>query len=300
MASENLTKLSVQSGTSNKYTISYCIPTKNRKKLAFLAALSALKPTYCLQERTVEVCISDNQSDIQVNDQIVFLAKSFPSSSIIYIYLQYGVPIVNNWLSSLMMASGDIVKLLFSDDLLLQEPSDDSFAELTSNPECAFISTPAWIGDECNHGLNYMISSRMERVRVEAFIDGILHKPHLYPHSPCAYYFRKSDLIAALSYIHAVPGFAPTLSNGAGADAMAIIMLLDSGFKYSIFDPSGLVLFRAHNGSITINDHQNKIGLVDSLRLQAFSYYMRNKDLLRNGFFEYRKYLLTCEGLYKC
>lgn len=138
----------------------------------------------------------------------------------------------------------------------------------------------------------------MERVRVEAFIDGILQKLHLYPHSPCAYYFRKSDLIAALSFIHSVPGFAPTLSNGAGTDAMAIIMLLDSGFKYTIFDPAGLVLFRSHSGSITINDHQNKIGLVDSLRTQAFSYYIRNRDLLRNGFFEYRKYLSACNGLY--
>ena len=293
-----MTKLSALPTALNKYTISYCIPTKNRKKLAYLAALSALERTCAPQERTIEVCISDNQSDTLINDQVAFLADSFPRSSIIYNYHQYGIPIVSNWLSSLIMASGDIVKLLFSDDLVIDEPSADSLDELIANPECAFISTPAWIGDEYNRGLNYMISKRLERVRVETFNEGILRKPHLYPHSPCAYYFRKNDLIAALSYLQSVPGFAPTLANGAGIDAMAIIILLDCGSKYTIFDPAGSVLFRAHNGSITINDHRHKIGLVDSLRSIAFSYYLQNKDLLRNGFIEYRKYLRTCEAIY--
>jgi len=293
-----LIKLSVLPAPPHKYSISYCIPTKNRKKLAYLAALSALESVCPPPERAIEVCISDNQSDAAIDDQIAFLVDAFPRSSIIYKYHQFGIPIVNNWLSSLIMASGEVVKLLFSDDLLISEPSADSLSELVSNPECAFISTPAWIGDEYNRGLNYVISQKLDRVRVETFIEGILQKPHLYPHSPCAYYFRKNDLIAALSYLKGVPGFAPTLSNGAGIDAMAIIILLDSCFKYTIFDPAGSVLFRAHSGSITINDHRHKIGLVDSLRSYAFSYYIRNQDSLRKGFIEYKNYLRTCEDLY--
>ena len=108
-------------------------------------------------------------------DQAAFLLGAFPNSTLSYRYHSHAIPIVNNWVSALRMASGNIVKLLFSDDLVLSEPCPSAFSELLSSKECAFISTPAWIGDESSRDLNYAVSTKLERIRSDVFVNGILY-----------------------------------------------------------------------------------------------------------------------------
>ena len=93
--------------------VSIIIPVYNRKKLVVESVESALIQGY----GNFEVVISDNCSNDGTWEECIRRYESDPR--VVLVRNSENIGPVPNWLAAALAASGDYVKILFSDDLLL-------------------------------------------------------------------------------------------------------------------------------------------------------------------------------------
>jgi glycosyltransferase involved in cell wall biosynthesis len=234
----------------NKPLVSILIPVFNRDELVGAAIESALNQSY----ESVEIIIGDNCS----TDETWKVIKDYSSRDrrIIAFRNDTNIGPVKNWKKCLDFASGEYVKILFSDDILMTNCIEKMVNALISHSDCAFVFSTVVIGPNIGDvKREYYLGTDNKVVKKEYYdkvIDGLV------PFSPGAALFRTVDIK------HNLRLDFPTFKNneysvhGAGPDVMIYALTsLKYDFVFSISD--SLIYFKSHKNSISTENRNNSI-----------------------------------------
>jgi glycosyltransferase involved in cell wall biosynthesis len=232
--------------------VSVLIPLFNREHLIASTVRSAMSQTF----RDIEIVVVDNQSSDASYNVVAELAEE--DKRIKLFRNDDNVGPVRNWIRCTELASAPYSKLLFSDDLIAPSYLERTLPAILS-PECGLVYTPAVIGEqEWNGQVGYRAFANDCKFLREYFLRATTYLSHFSPVSPGAALFRTEDLKKNIRT--ELPGvenyqFANT---GAGVDWLIYVLTaLQYPMISYIADP--LCFFRAHSGSITIANEDNKI-----------------------------------------
>lgn len=230
-----------------KNKVSILIPCYNSEKYLAEAINSAINQNW----PNLEIIISDNHS----SDHSIEIAKRYAKqdSRIRVIENNRNLGPARNWLNLAKSAQGDIVALLFSDDIL--DPDYLKFLVPSLNePDVGFAFSSAWMIDEFNRtlGSNPMYySSTSGILSANLFIDGHLFLgSDFYPVSPGCAVFRKKDMLEALSHSFNDEFDLGFSEHGAGPD-LGIYLLTAMKYPYFFYVNKSLAKFRAHENNLS-------------------------------------------------
>lgn len=115
--------------------VSICIPTYNGAKYLQQALDSILSQTY----KNIEVVISDDASE----DETLDIIKAFEETAPLPVKVNFHQPtgIGANWNNSMAGASGEYIKFLFQDDVLLPDCIKEMVAVLQENNGVALVAS---------------------------------------------------------------------------------------------------------------------------------------------------------------
>jgi len=226
--------------------VSILIPVYNRVNLVGETIESAINQTY----KNIEIVICDNCS---IDGTWEILQQYTRKDKRIRIFRnRENIGPVRNWLKCLELASGQFIKILWSDDLI--EPSFISECISFIDGDMAFVITGIKTIDEAKQKNQIVYSKTVyQKLRSEEYLKKILvFDPYKYPVSPGCALFRRKDLIENL--IIAVPNNDNMVSSNTGAGTDLLFYLL-TALKYSnigIINKS-LSVFRTHKDSISVS-----------------------------------------------
>lgn len=231
--------------------VSILVPVFNRKEYIAECIQSALDQTL----KDFEVVVVDNASDDGTWEICQRFAEQDQRVRVFRNTTNIGP--VRNWRRCAEEAKGEFSKILFSDDTL--EPG--CIAEMVSNLEghdVGIAYCAARIGKSKNEAYVAYSLSKPTRMTATRFQNMILRGAA--PVSPGAILIRTKDLLANL-YTN-IPTATPRPFNEHGAGPDVLISLLTSeSYKYVVHIPTPLVYFRAHDGSFSISNTDNRISL---------------------------------------
>jgi len=267
----------------SKQKVSIVIPTYNRGYLILDTILSAIKQDY----KNFEIIVMDNCS----NDNTKEIIENINSSKIIFYQNTRNIGPVANWKKAVEKATGDYVKILWSDDLL-----DKSFLRLAMDN---FSSDVGFVYSDI-YELNSKKRKEVKYAGKEGknssikFIEGIV-KGSNYPFSPGCAVFRKKDILLALSEVIENKVGYDSYKTAIGNDLL-IYLITASKYNYFFKINQPLSIFRAHKNSISINAPSGKLLFFYRLAISKFleKYYAKDKLLKINN--AYIKYLFLRFG----
>lgn len=279
--------------------VSVLVPVYNREKYIVECVDSILKQGFS----DFEIVIVDNRStdntwticqELSRKDKRI---KIFQNSS--------NVGPVLNWMRCVEEARGSYSKIVFSDDLLLEDCLEKMYSACTDD-DVAFVFSAAKIGrssDMCT--ISYQNSSD-SLITFDEYVVRLLG--HLAPLSPGAIMLRTEDLKKNLMLDIPVSTPRPFLRNGAGPDVL-ISLITASNYLYVSCIREPLVFFRAHEESFSIRDVNDEVtlGYVSAvsffLKFHAPKYWLRyvalswvRQMVKRRSWHSPRKYLIQNEG----
>lgn len=220
--------------------ITICIPVYNRVEHIEEAVDSALSQSY----NNFDVVIVDNAS---TDGTWEILQTKYSSLENVSIYQnENNIGPVKNWLRSIQLASGDFIKILFSDDAMAGNFLTECYQKFTD--EVSFVVTPAYIGktidqaQKCYLHDNDVLSNDYFRRYLVAEPSSLV--------SPGAALFRKRDLIAG--FVQYLPGFEEDIFSylGAGPDLLLFLRTMEK-YHHVAYTNRTDVFFRVHDGSAT-------------------------------------------------
>lgn len=220
--------------------ITICIPVYNRVEHIEEAVDSALSQCY----GNFDVVIIDNASN---DGTWEFLQAKYLSLKNVSIYQnESNIGPVKNWLRSIQLASGDFIKILFSDDTMAGNFLTECYKKFTD--EVSFVVTPANIGNTIDQAQRCYLHDN-EILSNDYFRRYLVAEPSSLV-SPGAALFRKSDLITM--FVQYLPGFEEDIFSylGAGPDLLLFLRTLEKYHQVAYTDSTD-VFFRVHNGSAT-------------------------------------------------
>lgn len=256
--------------------VTILIPTFNREKYILEALSSAAQQTY----RDTEILVIDNCS----TDKTVEIAKRFAASDSrvrILVNEQNLGPLLN-WKRGLENASGELVKILWSDDLMRENFLAETIPVLTDG--VGFVVSAIKIGDgwESSKDFRYDLDHR-QKISSSDFINKSLMGASI-PVSPGCSLFRKKDLIKNLTLNNELFTQDRFKLNGAGPDLLFFLRAcLDYPFVGVVNSTSSF--FRDHPGSITVGEKAKLIGL-DYLKAKLYFAAMANHRYFLGIFLE--------------
>jgi len=254
--------------------LQYCIPTYRRHR-EILQAVSSVAVSNKKHHKS-SCFISENgknPAELTIR-RLQDLARLYPID-VVYESVRADISPCHNWLNSLLMSSGPIVKLLFSDDQVIASPSDDSFEALNADPECFCVVSPVIIDFREGKRLSYEVQPSTCRILSSEYTRLIIERPDLVALSPSAYYFRREDILPSLAYCLTLSALRDCQKNGAGIDSLAMLTLMARGKGYVLYDSLGLTQFGAGNDSFTMLDIHSRCGVVPKNRHTAHAYFRR-------------------------
>jgi len=242
--------------------VSILIPVYNRENLVIEALESALSQDY----PNFEVVISDNCStDNTLN---ICINRCKDESRVTIIKQPKNIGPVPNWLAAGLACRGSLIKVLFSDDLLL----DGCLTAMAP----AMSRSVGFIYSSCLAGPSLSISTTLYRSKfsqtskktkiinskiglIRYIFNGIGPLSAL-PVSPGAAIFHRSHYITSLKNSLLAPVCLESIKTGAGPD---LRLFLDALKTYPTFAKINkpLSYFRAHKGSFTVGDHKNLVNI---------------------------------------
>ena len=240
--------------------VSIVIPVFNRANLIKDCIDSALSQTYS----NIEIIIYDNCS---TDDTWAIVQQFAERCKNIKVFQQIeNVGPVRNWYSAISMANGELVKVLFSDDLIYPTFLAETVPQF--NESIAFVTTSFDMGPSSDYavisndwpGVNGVIASA-------TYINNALSQ-FAFLVSPGAAIFRTSDVIEVFEEEIPSPRLSNFKAHGAGPD---LLIFLKIAAKYSSVykcDKS-LCLFRSHPDSQTNRMNRAQDGLIQSSYMQA-------------------------------
>jgi glycosyltransferase involved in cell wall biosynthesis len=231
--------------------VSILIPTYNRELYIREAIESAINQKYKnLEIIIVDNCSKDNTTEI-INDYLKL------DNRIKYYINKENIGPVLNWHKCIELASGEYVKILWSDDLIDDNFIIDTISIFSNNT--AFVLTGYNISDSeskkilYNSKFQYKNYSTIEYIR-----DLLLFNTCDFPVSPASAIFRLKDL--RNSFVIEIPNNENLDSkiNGAGND---LLMMLNIAInkKYDTIKciNKKSTIFRAHKNSFSIANNLN-------------------------------------------
>lgn len=264
--------------------LSIIIPTYNRKSLTLEAVESALKARW----PAVEVLVGDNGSDDGTVDELRKYFSKVPNFEILESSKNLGP--VSNWRRLANHARGSYTKILFSDDLIINNSLIEQFQFLSVRDDCAFVYSPSIIGDGIGSpSLKEAFSLSVENSTLLSYIWVNLYKLSVsVPKSPGCALLRTCDVRKNL--FSRIDSIGLDFSNtGAGADILLLLMTAMS-YKTVGFVATPGQFFRSHPGSITVKDNASLLPSVYTSAIQWFFENMK-KDVAGQSYFD-----LSCLG----
>jgi hypothetical protein len=242
--------------------VSILIPVYNRKNLIGACIESALRQTIA----DIEVIACDNCSTDGTWDVLQNYARRDPRLRIVRNPQNLGP--VRNWARCIEEARAPHAKLLFSDDLM-----SPSFLERTlpliALPGVGLVFTACEIGENPgNAQLHFNFAGTPGAWDPGRFLIGHVFAYDV-PVSPCAALFHTADLRDHLLTDGPAGVAQEFLRTGAGPD---ILLLLEAEHRHGrvAHVPEKLIFFRAHPGSITIQENDR----VASLYRRAITWFL--------------------------
>ena len=247
--------------------VSIIIPVYNRNELVVEAVESALFQGY----ENFEVVISDNCSNDGTWEECIRRYEADPR--VVLFRNAENIGPVPNWLAAALAAQGVYVKILFSDDLLLNGCLENLVAEMAD--DVGFAYSTCLIGQSQDSAVSAYSSPyplRSDVTRMRSFYGLLLYASaagSLIPVSPGAALFRRSDVIDSLRRSIHEPASQDCLLTGAGPDVM---IFLDSLKRYPAFCHISLplVYFRSHPGSFSVGDQRKAVQRAYEVTLRTF------------------------------
>lgn len=224
--------------------VSILIPTYNREKLIEETIRSALSQTY----ENIEIVVVDNCSTDGTFNKLLELSKVdqririFQNSS--------NVGPVRNWKRCIDEARGDLVKILWSDDLI--EPTFvEEAVPAFERDHVAFVITEAIeFDDVTGHDINhrYRLGTSGDYPSHYLIRESLLFGD--IPYSPGCAMFRTTDLKESL-LVDIPNNLNADFSNLAIGNDLLIFLITASRYPKFHFIAKPLSRFRHHSGSIT-------------------------------------------------
>ena len=243
--------------------VSILIPVYNREEFIAECIQSALNQTY----KNLEIIIADNSSD----DGTWEICQHFAALDrrIRIFQNSRNIGPVKNWQKCIIEAKGEIIKFLFSDDIIFPEFLESTVPYL-HNSNIGFVSTAVFVGKEKNDSnLRYLNPQYPETIPSKDYIRFIINDNFNYPVSPGAAIFRKHD--AAKNLIDNIPSTTrhDFSVNGAGPDII-LFLLTAIDYNHIVMIKEPLAFFRIHPASFTVKNQNNAVREGYSLALEWF------------------------------
>lgn len=242
--------------------VSVLIPVYNRDNLISECIKSARTQTL----HDLEIIICDNAS----TDQTWRICeKEAASDSRLRIFRnKENLGPVKNWMRCLDYARGVYAKILFSDDTMYPDCLKKMVAAF-DDPHVGLVYSAARLGyDPITDDIRYEYNKN--RLTTNEFTNLILQNKA--PVSPGAALIRTSDLRENLKLDFPTNKDWNFAAHGAGPDVMTML-LTASKYNLVIHISEPLVFFRAHAGSLTI---QNTCGQVNNGHAAAICHYLKH------------------------
>lgn len=242
--------------------VSVLIPVFNREHHIAECIQSALDQNY----NNYEIVIVDNAS----SDQTAYICREIASknSKIRFFENNKNLGPVGNWQRCVREARGEVAKILFSDDLLLPDCLSVMVNKLED--DVAFVYSPCLVGEFVEGSIVRYGTGKDEFQTTKEFINALINGDA--PVSPGAILLRMSDLRNNLRDDFATAKPHPFARYGAGSDVMIALLTAEHYSKISTIEKP-LVFFRAHPGSLTL---QNEGNAVRECYLATLSLYLKN------------------------
>jgi glycosyltransferase involved in cell wall biosynthesis len=226
--------------------VSILIPTYNRKDLVLESLESAVNQTY----KNIEVIVVDNNS----TDGTFEVLKKFAAlHSNVKVYKnEENIGPVRNWQRCLDYATGEYVKILWSDDLIAPTFIEKTLPYLMENENVGFSFTNTEVFDETGKVilLYFDKNKSTEILDTKKYLKDMLLGWNL-PVSPGCALFRRRDVEKNL--VIDIPGKLGVGSkmHGVGSDLL-VLLLTAKDYPKIVFVGEVLSFFRAHQSSITV------------------------------------------------
>jgi len=219
--------------------VSIVIPTYNRSEYLKTAIDSCLNQTVSCEVIVVDHGSTDNTPDVAAGygDLIKYVRRELDS----------GVHF--SWLDGILHAKHELIHLNFDDDWI--EPSfiEKCLEQFSDDVGMVLSDANIYFEDTDSYNKNiFHLHSKSGIYKVDALISFNLKSLT----SPCSGIFRKKILIDSL-FVGKVP-FTKYDYRGVGPDILFSLFSCNS-YKYYGYVAEPLVVFRAHNGSITIESN---------------------------------------------
>ena len=232
--------------------VSIIVPTYNSELFIENCVRSAMAQSYSdIEIVVVDNCSTDNTISIcerlrQEDDRILIFQNSANLGP------------VRNWQKGVGHSTGLYAKILFSDDMLGETCIEDMLTvfDETNSDQIGFVYSAALVGPNVETATKFFSDGRDEIFRSEVFVNQLVYGNA--PKSPCAILLRRSDLLRSLNWAHDQKDKDSLLGNGAGPDVMIMLLQVLSYKKVAVLDRA-LVFFRAHDGSLTINNANHAV-----------------------------------------
>ncbi|WP_172917223.1 glycosyltransferase family 2 protein [Capnocytophaga canis] len=245
--------------------VSILIPVYNRENLIEETIKCALNQTY----ENIEIIVVDNKSTDGTWELLQQLAQGDKRLKIFHNEKNIGP--VRNWKRCIDEATGEYVKILWSDDLISSDFIEKTLPFL-ENKEVGFVYTKTVLFQDLNDLSNKVYSlGKTGLYKTEKYIQGVLFDIN-YPVSPGCAIFRMTDLRNNL-LVDVPNSIGSDFSMHAIGNDMLIFLLTAQKYNQFAYVDEELSFFRVHNGSITIASDKGKIPLHYVL---AASYFIEN------------------------
>lgn len=235
--------------------VSILIPVFNRKKYIAECIQSALDQSFT----DYEIVVVDNASD----DGTWEICQQFSAidSRVRVFRNDQNIGPVRNWLVCVAHATGEYVKILWSDDLIVP-----SFLEKTVpyllNPDVGFVYSTVKIftRDDKETGLIAYSGIQTGIYESSRYIEGALIEGEDFPVSPGCALFRLGDVKKNL-LLHVPNSVASDFSMHAIGNDLLLFLLTAQEYKNTAIVNEPLAYFRTHDESISISSSVGKVAL---------------------------------------
>ena len=263
----------------NSAKVSILIPTYNRAKIIHETMISAVNQTY----KNTEVIVIDNKSTDNSFEIISDFAKSH--LNIKAYQNEENIGPVRNWRKCLDYATGEYVKILWSDDLIAPDFIEKTMPYLIDHEDVGFVFTGTEIFNDDTGQMNnaYFIGETGLYDTCIFIVSALLGRPLQVPVSPGNALFRKKDLENNLMLDVPNKIGSDFKMHAIGNDAL-IYLLTAKDYPKFAFVNEALASFRAHNDSISISTNSLKLTILYNIAKAYFVEHYVDDIRLRRKF----------------
>ncbi|WP_243370800.1 glycosyltransferase family 2 protein [Geotalea sp. SG265] len=255
--------------------VSIVIPAFNRELYITDCLSSALNQTFS----DIEVIIVDNCSTDNTLNICQQIARK---DSRVKIYKNdKNIGPVRNWIKAIDLATADIVKILWSDDMISETFIEKTYPILLENSDVGFVLTAAIVFDEDNKTkeLAYVIGKPGFH-SMQTYVEGVLLGNN-WPYSPGCAIFRKTDLKKNL-LLNIPNKIGSDFSMHAVGNDLTIFLLTSLDYEKFYFIDEPLSQFRSHSDSISTSSKYEKLILLYHMAKAFFiENYVRDAKLIK-------------------